>query len=60
MAEKSERPELVDTAGLTDAEWAEISSCCVRSIRAAAKPFWDAMDQLGKADPVMQVRRLQD
>ena len=51
----SEKPKIVDTEGLSDADWAEINKLLRAYETGGADAFWDAIEELGDEDPVRYV-----
>ena len=56
MANNSRPPEVVDSEGLTDADWVEINKLRRAFTDGGSRAFWEAMDKLGDADPIRRLR----
>jgi hypothetical protein len=56
VANKSRPPEVVDSDGLTDADWVEINKLRRAFADGGSRAFWEAMDKLGDADPIRRLR----
>jgi hypothetical protein len=51
---KIQRPEIVDTSGLSDSHWTEINKLLRAFDEGGDEAFWSAVDDLGKRDPIDQ------
>ena len=51
----SEKPKIVDTEGLSDADWAEINKLLRAYEAGGSDAFWEAIEELGDEDPVRYV-----
>ena len=51
----SEKPKLVDTEGLSDADWAEINKLLRAYDAGGNDAFWEAMNELSDKDPVRYI-----
>ena len=52
---KETKLEVVDSSGLSDADWADINRLRQAFADGGSRAFWDAMDELGKIDLFRQV-----
>jgi hypothetical protein len=51
----SEKPKIVDSEGLSDADWAEINKLLRAYDVGGSDAFWEAMTELGDKDPIRHV-----
>jgi len=51
----SEKPKIVDTEGLSNADWAEINKLLRAYDAGGSDAFWEAIEELGDEDPVRYV-----
>jgi hypothetical protein len=51
----SEKPKIVDTECLSDADWAEINKLLRAYEAGGTDAFWEAIEELGDADPVRYI-----
>ena len=55
MPEKPGRPKIVDSEGLSDADWVEVNRLLRAYDAGGNEAFWQAMDKLGEKDPIQQI-----
>ena len=51
----SERPKIVDTEGLSDADWAEINKLLRAYDAGGTDAFWEVLGKLSDEDPVRYI-----
>jgi hypothetical protein len=51
----SEKPKIVDTEGLSDADWAEINKLLRAYEAGGSESFWEALNELSDKDPVRYI-----
>ena len=51
----SEKPKIVDTEGLSDADWAEINKLLRAYEAGGSDAFWEALNELSDKDPVRYI-----
>lgn len=55
MPEKRGRPKIVDSEGLSDADWVEVNRLLRAYDAGGSEAFWQAIDELGEKDPLQQI-----